>query len=68
MHPAEAALHAGQGRAPIVVEDRAAEKAASREADELDIATGARTADQVRRDNASFAFPGARLRFPRRER
>lgn len=49
-------------------ERRAIEKAASRADDALAIASGEKTADQVRRANASFAFPDARIRPPKRER
>jgi hypothetical protein len=48
----------------------ALEKAASRAADAHAIATGAKTVEQVRRENSAFAFPRdrVRLRFPTRER
>ena len=48
--------------------ERAAEKAASRAEDARAIAAGEKTPEQVRRENASFAFPGVVLRFPARER
>ena len=49
-------------------DERAREKAASREADTRAIASGAKSAEQVRRENASFAFQNVRLRYPARER
>jgi hypothetical protein len=48
--------------------ERAREKAASRQRDARAIAGGEKSVEQVRRENASFAFPNARLRFPARER
>ena len=48
--------------------ERAAEKAASRAEDARAIAAGEKTVEQVRRENASFAFPGVQLRYPARER
>jgi len=48
--------------------ERAREKAASRQDDARAIAAGEKSVEQVRRENASFAFPNARLRFPARER
>lgn len=48
--------------------ERAAEKATSRAEDARAIAAGEKTVEQVRRENASFAFPGVQLRFPARER
>ncbi len=44
---------------------RAREKAASRADDARAIASGEKSVEQVNRDNAAFAFPGARIRFPR---
>lgn len=44
--------------------ERAREKAASRAEDARAIAAGEKTPEQVSQDNASFAFPGARIRFP----
>lgn len=43
---------------------RAREKAASREEDARAIAEGKKSPEQVSRDNASFAFVGAVVRFP----
>jgi hypothetical protein len=50
--------------------ERAREKQASRDQDAHDIATGARTVEQVRHDNGAFAFPRERVRLskPKRER
>jgi hypothetical protein len=48
--------------------ERAREKAASREADVRAIASGEKSAEQVRRENASFAFNNVRLRYPAHER
>lgn len=48
--------------------ERAAAKAAARAEDERAIAAGEKTVEQVRRENASFAFPGVQLRYPARER
>ena len=39
--------------------ERAAEKARSREQDELDLASGAKTHEQLRRENGQFAFRNA---------
>ncbi len=44
--------------------ERAREKAASRAEDARAIAAGEKTPAQVSQENASFAFPGARIRFP----
>ena len=44
--------------------ERAREKAASRDQDARAIAEGEKTAEQVHHENASFAFPGARIRLP----
>ncbi len=49
-------------------EERAREKAASRQEDARAIAAGEKSVEQVRRENASFAFKNVRLRFPARER
>lgn len=46
----------------------AREKAASREEDRRAIAAGEKSVEQVRRENASFAFKNVKLRFPARER
>lgn len=48
--------------------ERAREKAASRAEDARAIASGEKSSLAVRRDNASFAFPDARIRFPAHER
>lgn len=48
--------------------ERAREKAASRANDARAIATGEKTNEQVRRENAAFAFPNVILRYPKRER
>ena len=48
--------------------ERAREKAASRAEDARAIAVGEKSAEQVRRENASFAFENVRLRYPARER
>ena len=48
--------------------ERAREKAASRHEDARAIAAGEKSVEQVRRENASFAFKNVRLRFPARER
>lgn len=48
--------------------ERAREKAASRAEDQRAIAAGEKSPDRVRRENASFAFTGARIRFPARDR
>jgi hypothetical protein len=47
---------------------RAREKAESRQEDARAIALGEKSVEQVRRENASFAFKNVRLRFPARER
>ncbi len=43
--------------------ERAREKAASREADERALASGEKTREQLRKENGSFAFPRAIIRF-----
>lgn len=48
--------------------ERARDKAASRAEDARAIAAGEKSPEQVRRENASFAFSNVRLRFPARER
>lgn len=48
--------------------ERVREKVASREEDARAIAAGEKSAEQVRHENASFAFQNARLRYPARER
>ncbi len=48
--------------------ERAREKAASRAEDARAIAAGEKSPEQVRRENASFAFSNVRLRFPVSER
>jgi hypothetical protein len=48
--------------------ERAREKAASRAENARAIAAGEKSPEQVRRENASFAFSNVRLRFPVRER
>lgn len=47
---------------------RAREKQASRDADARALASGEKTVEQLRAENASFAFPRARIRFPKREK
>lgn len=42
---------------------RAQEKEASRDADARDLSSGARSQDQVRRENGAFAFPPERIRL-----
>ena len=44
--------------------ERAREKASSRAEDERAMAAGEKSPEQVRRENASFAFASARIRFP----
>ena len=48
--------------------ERAREKASSRAEDERAMAAGEKSPEQVRRENASFAFADARIRFPARDR
>ncbi len=48
--------------------ERAREKAAARAEDARAIASGEKAPEDVARDNASFAFPGATIRLPKRER
>ena len=48
--------------------ERAREKAFSRAEDERAISSGEKSPDQLRRENASFAFADARIRFPVRDR
>jgi len=48
--------------------DVAREKADSRAEDARAIAAHEKSPEQVRRDNACFAFPNVRLRYPARER
>lgn len=48
--------------------ERAREKASSRAEDERVVATGEKSPEQIRRENASFAFAGAKIRFPARDR
>jgi len=48
--------------------DRAREKAAARAEDARAVAAGELSLDELRRRNASFAFVGARIRFPTRAR
>jgi hypothetical protein len=52
---------------PYSASQRAAEKAASREADARALASGEKTRDQLRAENSAFAFPPERVRleFPR---
>ena len=42
---------------------RAAEKASSREADERALASGEKSAEQLRLENGAFAFPPSRIRI-----
>lgn len=46
------------------VAERAREKVSSRAEDERAMSSGEKSAEQLRRENASFAFPDARIRFP----
>lgn len=48
--------------------ERAREKASSRAEDQRAMAEGEKSPEQVRRENASFAFADARIRFPARDR
>lgn len=48
--------------------ERARQKAESRAEDARALAAGEKTPEQLRLENASFAFPGARIRFPARDR
>lgn len=48
--------------------ERAREKAESRAEDARALAAGEKSPEQLRRENASFAFPGAKIRFPARDR
>lgn len=48
--------------------DRAREKADARAEDARALATGEVSRDELRRRNASFAFVGAHIRFPARDR
>ena len=43
--------------------ERAREKAASREADERALASGAKSRQQLSRENGAFAFPPERIRL-----
>lgn len=47
--------------------DRAREKQTARELDERQIASGEKTAEQVHRENAVFAFLPLSVRFPNEE-
>jgi hypothetical protein len=44
-------------------EQRAEEKRRSRAADASAVASGEKTRDDLRRENGSFAFPNARIRW-----
>lgn len=48
--------------------ERAREKASSRAEDQRAMAEDEKSPEQVRRENASFAFADARIRFPARDR
>lgn len=48
--------------------ERAREKAESRAEDVRALENGEKSAEQLRRENASFAFAGAKIRFPARDR
>jgi hypothetical protein len=48
--------------------ERAREKAESRAEDARALATGEKSAEQLSRENASFAFAGAKIRFADRRR
>lgn len=48
--------------------ERAREKAEARAEDARALAAGEKSPEQLRRENASFAFPGAKIRFPARDR
>lgn len=45
-------------------QDRAAEKELTRQEDQRVIRDGLKTVQEVQLDNAVFAFPGVRIRFP----
>ena len=49
-------------------QERALEKQLSREQDERDLASGAKTREQLRRENGIFVFPNARMRLDLCER
>jgi hypothetical protein len=48
---------------PFDPEKRAKEKQASREADAYAIASGRKSAEQVREENGAFSFPRERMRI-----
>ena len=48
--------------------ERAREKQASRDADARALASGEKSRAQLKAENGAFAFPRARIRFPKRER
>lgn len=48
--------------------ERAREKQLSREQDERDLASGAKTREQLRRENGFFAFPTAKILWDECER
>jgi len=48
--------------------ERAREKAESRAEDARALAAGEKSPEQLRRENASFAFAGAKIRFATRPR
>jgi hypothetical protein len=50
-------------RALYMPKRRIEEKQRSRKADERAVASGARSAEQLRRDNGRFAFPHVRVNF-----
>jgi hypothetical protein len=49
-------------------DERAREKAESRAEDARAVAAGEKSSEQLRQENSSFAFAGARIRFPSRDR
>ncbi len=49
-------------------DQRAREKAESRAEDARAVAAGEKSSEQLRQENSSFAFAGARIRFPSRDR
>jgi hypothetical protein len=54
---------------PSNAADRAAEKAASRDQDAADLASGRKSRDDLRRENGAFAFPPSmvRIEYPSRK-
>jgi hypothetical protein len=48
---------------PTLSEERAEAKQASREQDVRDLASGAKTREQLRQERGAFAFPRLRIRY-----